>query len=228
MNRRNFTIAGFFGTLGAAIGKALGYDGTLQSPPALPTPERYKPKVSFGYISDHTMKVGRKIMRLSPEGAWEVYADTAETAARSNEAADVHEALDRAHWADWNKIATHHLEAPPPRERLSLPPPEFKRWHEAPAAVVPSSNESAFATLADLKNLREELEHLHQKPEDILRSTIFNLWRRIDRVIANRESFCEGHHGPAMGPITDAPDGRRLCAYCLKQEQDHGRDPVTS
>lgn len=54
MNRRTFTLAGFFGAIGAIIGKALGYDGASKSEtitvvePAV----RYKRQV-------HAIKIGR-------------------------------------------------------------------------------------------------------------------------------------------------------------------------
>jgi exonuclease VII small subunit len=71
MNRRAFTLAGFFGAIGASIGKALGYDGTPKPEPSawtLPEPGT-RPK---GYLSDYTIKVGRQILRVSPDdGHWQ-------------------------------------------------------------------------------------------------------------------------------------------------------------
>ena len=53
MNRRGFTFGAFFASIGAAISKALGYDGTVLAPPApLPAPEA---KARTRYV----MKLGR-------------------------------------------------------------------------------------------------------------------------------------------------------------------------
>lgn len=200
MKRRAFTLAGFFGAIGATIGKALGYDGA-------PKPETvigFDPATPGMDATVYAIKVGRKLMTLpgGPMGAggWDVYADSAKTAASVNEGIEVG--------------------AP-----LKLPPINVVRWNASPRAFRPEISGPTFATIDDLRDLRDALFSAQRQPEDIMRDTMFELARRITTAINARERFCNGHNGPALlacEPLRDMPDGRRLCPYCYKQETENG------
>lgn len=240
MNRRGFTLAGFFGTLGAAISKALAFDGTPRTwtplPDLRPPADAIKPKAPFKRLSEYTIKIGRKVMRVSPDdGSWEVYADTAETAVRSHEGADVLERIDQE---SYKILEAVYAKTPPfgkpyplqSRERLSLQPEGLERWNESPAAVRPMLS----GTKIDIRHFRDDLEHiLTLKDLFAIRGAVHELYSRADAAIRRQESFCNGHNGPALGLtaehcMTEMNDGRRLCPYCYNQEIQDGRSAVTS
>ena len=142
MNRRGFTFGAFFASIGVAISKALGYDGTVAVPPAKP---------------------------LSP-------------------------------------------------------PPVY----EAPHAIKPHIDGPLYASVDDLKQLRDEIDAAQCLPAHEMGTALYMLWRKVDEGIKRRESFCSGHNGPALGltahhAMTDMGDGRRLCPYCYNKEIADGR-----
>lgn len=228
MNRRTFTLAGFFGTIGSALGTVFGKTQGYDSPPApIPSAWTSESQVNLrGYLSDHTIKVGRKIMRVNPEGAWEVYADTTETIARSNEAADVMESLDYDVWTSMSEDYRSVSAPPRPRQRLTLPPEDIKHWSAVPDVLKPAYSGSFQAKISELHTLLERLESLtHSTPWETpareMRARIFELEQDIRRAIKVRATMCDGHNGPTpLGEMTDMPDGRRLCPYCYKQETE--------
>lgn len=227
MNRRIFTLAGFFGAIGSALGTVFGKTQGYDSPPA-PIPATSEPQVNlWGYLSDHTIKVGRKIMRVNPDnGAWEVYADTAETAARLNETADVMGAIDHEVWSSMSADYRSQFAPPQPRQRLTLPPEGIKRWTETPDVLKPEYSTSFPAKISMLHDLLGKLEALQQPPftpdARELRERIRDLEQEIRLEIQVRATMCDGHNGPTpLGEMTEMLDGRRLCPYCHKQEIDH-------
>lgn len=228
MDRRTFTLAGIFGAIGSALGTVFGKAQGYDSPP-MPLPMESEPPGSpWGFLSDHTIKVGRKIMRVNPEGAWEVYASTAETVARSNEAAEALEAIDHDLWLSMSENYRSMSAPPRPRQRLSLPPEDLKHWSAVPDALKPAYSGSFQAKISELHTLLERLESLtHSTPWETpareMRARIFELEQDIRRAIKVRATMCDGHNGPTpLGEMTEMLDGRRLCPYCYKQETDHG------
>lgn len=201
MNRRTFTLAGFFGSIGAVIGKALGYDGTPEKLPSKIMPEglgRFI-DVTTGVDAKYSIKVGRKIMVL-PDGvlgarSWHVY---------SASVSDRH---------------GHHV-------HLAQPPEDLKRWNEVPDVLKPKYSKSFPAKVSMLHELLGKLEALEQSPftpdARELRARIRDLEQEIRLEIKIRATMCDGHNGPSvLTEMTDMPDGRRLCAYCHKQETDN-------
>lgn len=223
MKRRAFTLAGFFGAIGATLGKALGYDGA-------PKPETvigFDPAVPGKDTTVYTIKVGRKLMTLPGGplgvGGWDVYADSEKTAASMNEGIAVKNRIDQNQWLLWkDKIPLRPLALQAP---LAVPPINVVRWNASPQVFRPEISGPTFATIDDLRELRDALWSTQGKPEDIMRDTVRELARRVTTAINARERFCNGHNGPALlacEPLRDMPDGRRLCPYCYKQETENG------
>lgn len=219
MDRRSFTLVGFFGGIGAMLGRALGYDGT--PPPAVSQELRHPPVDDFtklfGGIDEYTIKVGRKILRLPNgvlgEGGWDVHSAVA---------SDQHSGDSFNGYNDEGEAQYHQV------PRLSPAPEGTKSWKDAPAVYIPSNTAPTYATLRDLESLRDQLDEIAARPQwafteyESRKSDITALSASLSVEIARHQNWCHGHNGPAPGEMTRMPFGRRLCAYCYKQEIENG------
>jgi hypothetical protein len=174
MNRRSFTFGAFFDGIGAAIGKALGYDGRSQDIPTI-------------------------IVGFDPAG----------------------KDCDRMFYAI--KIGRHFY-VNGGGEPLKMLPEDTQHWSEAQIfdKLEPFDTHDT-ALDQDIFQIIKSFKDSNS-PHAI---KLIEERRRLGK--PPQAPWCAGHNGPALLSAMHATsDGRMLCAYCLKQEQDDGRDPVTS